>query len=104
MHWITFCKWRRFSLHPQFMKLTATALCALFIVSATFSQTRVTLASLRTGTVSTSQNYFVTDPGREGIFYYDAKDVTSVDNGGTVIVNAGRRYKRMYSGFLDARW
>jgi hypothetical protein len=86
------------------MKLTATIVCVLVSASAVFSQTRTTIASLRTGTVSTTQNYFITDPGKEGIFYYDAKDVTSTDNGGTVVVNAGRRFKRMYSGYLDARW
>ena len=86
------------------MRVCGLLLAALLLANISFSQTRVSLSSLRTGTVSTTQTYFVTDAGKEGIFYYDAKDVTSADNGGTVIVNAGRRFKRLYSGYLDVRW
>jgi hypothetical protein len=69
-----------------------------------FSQIQTTIASLRTITASTTTPYFITDPGREGLFYYDSKDLTSADNGGTVIVNGTKRFKRMYSGALDVRW
>jgi hypothetical protein len=83
------------------------SLAALFVVlSATaFSQVNISSSLLRTSTsVSTTSTYFVNDQGKEGVFYYDSKDVTSVDNGGTVIVNGIKRFKRMYSGPLDARW
>lgn len=86
------------------MKLTAILVSLLACATASFAQTRITIASLRSGSVSTSQNYFITDPGKEGLFYYDAKDASSADNGGTVIVNGTRRFKRMYSGMLDVRW
>src|SRR5687768_4117905 len=69
-----------------------------------FSQIQTTIATLRTIAASTTTPYFITDQGREGIFYYDPKDLTSADNGGTVIVNGSKRYKRMYSGPLDVRW
>lgn len=83
---------------------TLCVVTLLFSVSS-FSQTNITLASLRTSTtISTTVTYFVNDQGKEGVFYYDAKDVTSADNGGTVIVNGTRRFKRMYSGPLDTRW
>ena len=96
---------RPLSLIPAFMKVCVSVLTALLLFSATsLSQVRITIASLRTGTVSTTQTYFVTDAGKEGIFYYDAKDFSSADNGGTVIVNGTKRYRRLYSGYLDARW
>ncbi|MBL7700152.1 MAG: hypothetical protein JNK79_18440 [Chitinophagaceae bacterium] len=76
----------------------------LFFSAEAFSQTRITLSALRSGTVSTTTTYFVTDAGKEGIFVYDAKDATSPNNGGTVIVNGTRRFKRVYSGPLDVRW
>jgi hypothetical protein len=83
------------------------SLAALFVVlsATTFSQVNISSSLLRTSTsVSTTSTYFVNDQGKEGVFYYDSKDVTSVDNGGTVIVNGIKRFKRMYSGPLDARW
>lgn len=47
----------------------------------------------------------VTDPNTSGTFAVDATDVTSADNGGTIIVaNNGKRWKRLFTGGLDARW
>lgn len=44
-------------------------------------------------------------PGITGVFKLDDTDLTSTDNGGTVIVGAnGRRWKRVFSGPLDLRW
>jgi hypothetical protein len=87
------------------MKLfTLTALTVVLTASA-YSQVNISLSTLRTSTsVSTTTSYFVNDQGKEGVFYYDSRDVTSIDNGGTVIVNGSKRFKRMYSGPLDARW
>lgn len=78
-------------------------ICFTLLSTQLFSQTRITIASLRTGTVSTTTNYFVTDEGREGLFFYDSKELAA-DNGGTIVVNAGRRFKRIYSGPLDVKW
>ena len=69
------------------------------------------IASLqaRTGAVTApelialSYNYVAGDGG--GIFRYDASDTTTADNGGTVIVDAdGKRWKRQFSGPLNASW
>lgn len=47
----------------------------------------------------------LTSAGIAGAFQRDAGDTTSVDNGGTVIVDAsGRRWKRMYSGAMSVKW
>lgn len=87
------------------MKIFTLLAVILLLCVSGFSQTTISLSLLRTSpTVSPTTTYFVNDQGREGVFFYDAKDVTSADNGGTVIVNAGRRFKRLYSGPLDARW
>src|SRR5438128_2518774 len=86
------------------MKLFTLLAACVVLSSAVFSQTNISISLLRTTTVSTTSSYFVNDAGREGVFYYDAKDVTSADNGATVIVNGTKRFKRLYSGPLDARW
>lgn len=40
-----------------------------------------------------------------GIFFLDASDKTSKDNDGTILVDSsGRRWKRSYTGPVDARW
>jgi hypothetical protein len=40
-----------------------------------------------------------------GPFYLDPADVVSADNGGTILVDAGgRRWKRIYSGAVQAGW
>lgn len=40
-----------------------------------------------------------------GVFYYDASDTTSTDNNGTVVVTSGgARWKRIFSGSVDATW
>lgn len=45
------------------------------------------------------------DDGGGGLFAYDPDDTTTADNDGTVLVGAaGERFKRVYSGAIDARW
>jgi hypothetical protein len=49
------------------------------------------------------RNYVMGDGG--GVFRYDSTDTTTADNGGTIIVDAAsRRWKRQWSGAVDARW
>lgn len=49
--------------------------------------------------------YYVTDSGQEGHFSYDPGDATSADNIGTILVSvSGARFKRIYSGTVNARW
>lgn len=53
-----------------------------------------------TGVVGTAK-----PAGVSGYFAYDATDTTSVDNGGTIIVDAlGRRWKRRFTGGLIPDW
>lgn len=80
-------------------------LAATLIMASTFSysQVRITIAGLRSS-ASTTNFYFITDPGKEGIFYHDTKDLSSADNGGTIIVSGTNRFKRQYSGAIDGRW
>lgn len=43
--------------------------------------------------------------GGAGVFRVDAADMTTADNGGTVLVDAvGRRWKREFSGVINVRW
>lgn len=87
--------------------LKSTLVLLLFALgsSAVFSQTQIVMSALRTLTSpSITQPYMITDSGREGLFYYDSKDVSSADNGGTILVSSGRRFKRLYSGGIDVRW
>lgn len=53
----------------------------------------------------TERLYYVTDPGQEGPFMYDASDTVSADNTGTVVVSgSGARFKRRYDGSLHVKW
>jgi hypothetical protein len=47
----------------------------------------------------------ITQSGLAGFFQRDDGDTTSADNGGTVIVDAsGRRWKRLFAGYVNAKW
>lgn len=88
------------------MKFSILSLTLIVILSnnAT-SQISISLSLLRSsGSGSSNTTYFLSEAGREGLFYYDAKDLNSADNGGTVIVSGSKRFKRSYSGPLDATW
>ncbi|WP_211243831.1 right-handed parallel beta-helix repeat-containing protein [Runella limosa] len=67
-----------------------------------------TIAQLRafvSGDVVAKPRVFVTDLGKEGEWYYDASDVVSTDNIGTVIVTAsGARFKRVVTGPYKPEW
>jgi hypothetical protein len=67
-----------------------------------------TIASLRALTTpSTTDQYYITDLGMEGFWYYDSLDTTSIDNLGTILVNSslGYRYKRIYdNGVVNVKW
>lgn len=84
---------------------TLLVLCILTLSTSVYSQIQISASLLRTtATASTTQPYLITDAGREGLFYYDSRDLSSIDNGGTVIVNGSKRYKRLYEGAIDIRW
>ncbi|MGI8584563.1 MAG: hypothetical protein ACR2KX_20425 [Chitinophagaceae bacterium] len=70
-----------------------------------------TLAGLEAMTAPITGLYYITtDAGKYGIWWYDAKDITSSDNGGTIKVSSnGKRFKRIIqdnivlaSWFLDS--
>jgi len=65
-----------------------------------------TISEIRalTGTLQ-SNNFFTTDIGQEGNWYYDSSDVTSADNTGLVLVTAdGKRIKRVVSDAVNVKW
>lgn len=65
-----------------------------------------TIAQIRalTGALP-SNNFYTTDLGQEGNWYYDSTDTTTADNTGTVLVTAdGKRIKRIYSNILFTEW
>ena len=65
-----------------------------------------TISQIRalTGTLPNT-NFYTTDLGQEGNWYYDPLDTTSVDNTGTVLVTSdGKRIKRVYSESVNVKW
>ena len=47
----------------------------------------------------------ITTSGVAGMFWRDASDTTSADNGGTIIVDgSGRRWKRFIVGYWNVKW
>jgi len=83
---------------------------ALFIGLSSFAQKletpNISIESLRLNTTPLSSAiYYTTNRGQEGFWYYDATDVTSTDNTGTILVcSNGKRFKRVYSGSVDPKW
>jgi len=68
---------------------------------------QITVSGLRAfaTTPSTTQLYYVTDRGQEGYFYYDNSDTTSSDDTGLILLAiGGYRFKRAYSGSINAKW
>ena len=66
----------------------------------------ISLTGLRALTsVAPNTDYWITDAGKGGTFYYVSSDVTSSDNTGTIVVDAsGHRYYRAYSGPVNVQW
>lgn len=75
-------------------------------VSAATILNSVTIAELRAMTApDPTAIYFVRDRGKEGAFYYDSTDSTSLDNTGTVLVStSGARFRRVLEGRLNVKW
>ncbi|GAA3413031.1 glycosyl hydrolase family 28-related protein [Paenibacillus hodogayensis] len=68
---------------------------------------KTTIAGLRANaSPSADVLYYVTDPGLEGHFYYDASDTATADNTGLVLVSAsGARFKRIVeSDRYSVKW
>jgi hypothetical protein len=68
--------------------------------------TKTTISQLRafTGALPNT-NFYTTDFGQEGNWYYDAADTVTSDNTGTVLVTAdGKRLKRVISNFISLKW
>lgn len=52
-----------------------------------------------------NNNFYTTDLGQEGDWYYDSTDVVSADNTGTVLVTSdGKRIKRIIGKEVLAKW
>ncbi|MFI6390893.1 glycosyl hydrolase family 28-related protein [Nonomuraea sp. NPDC050540] len=50
-------------------------------------------------------HFYVTDPGKEGVFSYRGSSTAVDDNGATVLVsNGGQRFLRIFDGPLNVRW
>ena len=68
------------------------------------AKTIANYANLRTYT-GVAEVVRIKNKGVTGLFYYDAADTTSPDNGGTVIVSSdGKRWKRYLNGAVYPEW
>lgn len=70
------------------------------------SISKKTISEIRalSGTLS-NNNFYTTDIGKEGNWYYDSTDTTTADNTGTVLVTAdGKRIKRIFNDFVNITW
>lgn len=79
---------------------------AILSLSSSYVQTRLkkgTLAQLRANT-ETIDAYNIIDKVKSGLFYYDASDVTSADDGVMTIVVSGKRYKRQFQEYVNPVW
>jgi hypothetical protein len=97
----------------NFMKIVFPILCLLVFLDC-FPQTnpspQVAVKSLShlkaLQAVDTNTLYYLSQKGKEGLWRYDAMDVTSTENTGTILVtSAGRRFKRVITdGVLHVNW
>lgn len=67
---------------------------------------QTTINDLRTTIVANAgDTYYTKDLGQEGNWYYDPTDTTSVDNTGITLIGLSNvRYKRIFDGFVNAKW
>jgi len=88
----------------------ATLIAALATAFSAQAQTVMTINGLETSTTCTAPLVFISDVGREGLFYPVASSSTDQANGGTTLFcnksNSGARkmYKRMFDGAVNAKW
>lgn len=87
-------------------KLTLGILFTLLTTSIEVSaQSLVTLANLRAQKGTPPATVFLSDIGKEGLFYYSPSDSGKADDGGIIIATAdGKRYRRSFSGAINAKW
>lgn len=86
---------------PTLEKLIQDAQDEVALVVAAQLQSYSTLRAYR----GSSDKVQIRDNLTFGTFYKDINDTTSLDNGGTVLVDIlGRRWKRIYKDSVDVRW
>jgi hypothetical protein len=69
------------------------------VLKTTIAQIRTLLGALP------NTNFYTTDLGQEGSWYYDSSDVTSADNTGTILVTSdGKRIKRIIQDKINMSW
>ena len=61
------------------------------------------MSLIRTWAGNTQQSFYVTDQDQRGLFVYDSTDTTTPDDSAMTLVSGGKRYKRDYIYFIDAR-
>src|SRR5471032_3232959 len=88
---------------------SATLFAALAAAFSAQAQTAMTVSGLETATTCTAPLVFISDAGREGLFYPVASNPTDQANGGnTLFCNKSgsnkKLYKRMYDGAVNAKW
>ncbi|MYM96661.1 hypothetical protein [Duganella vulcania] len=87
----------------------ATLIAALAAAFSAQAQTVMTINGLETSTTCTAPLVFISDVGREGLFYPVASNSTDQANGGTTLFcnknnSARKMYKRMFDGAVNAKW
>lgn len=86
------------------------AFCFTLITISAFAQRQSSLAphlsmsELRAGKADTASTVHITDDGKEGLFRYNAADVSSTDDSAMVVRSGDRRYLRVFQGVVNAKW
>lgn len=91
------------NLSGVFPATTATEALNVLNTGLVYKKTITQIRAL-TGVLQ-SNNFYTTDLGQEGNWYYDTTDTTSSDNTGTILVTAdGKRIKRVISDAVNVKW
>lgn len=82
---------------------TACAFAAIFATPGVQAQTMMSIIALQ-GDAAPPPVVFISDTGREGLFYLSGTGSATDADGATVILSGNKLYKRAYSGALHAKW
>ncbi|MEG2034003.1 MAG: hypothetical protein RR376_25405 [Janthinobacterium sp.] len=83
--------------------LSTLILASTAVTPVLHAQTMMTISALQTN-AAPPPVVFISDAGREGLFYLSGTGTAADADGATAILSGNKLYKRSYSGALNAKW
>ena len=90
-------------MRPACSTFAFATFAALALTPAVHAQTMMSISALQ-GDPAPPPVVFISDTGREGLFYLSGTGAAADADGATAILSGNKLYKRSYSGALHAKW